>query len=62
MRERFSTPQEPDLNTRPGRDARDEVYATQHVNDDELRRFMGDDIEPIDLNQSRHEIKPTTWH
>ena len=36
--------------------------ATQPVYDDELRQFAGDEIEPLDLNESRAAIKPTTWH
>ena len=31
------------------------------VTDDEVRRFAGDDVEVIDLNQNRDRIQRTTW-
>lgn len=35
---------------------------TEPISQSDLHDFLGDDVEPVDLNQSRSEIKPTTWH
>ena len=40
----------------------EEAPATEPLNDAELRRLVGGDVEPIDLNLARTEVKPTVWH
>lgn len=34
---------------------------TRPVNED-ITRYLDDDVDIIDLDESRREVKPTTWH
>lgn len=38
-----------------------EDNSTRPVSNADVSRVMGE-VEPLDLNESRNDIKPTTWH
>jgi len=35
---------------------------TRPLSNEELESLLDGEVEPLDLNASRTEIKPTTWH
>ncbi len=32
------------------------------ISNEELKRTLGDEFEPIDVNASRGDVPPTVWH
>ena len=50
----------PNVNQRPPQQTV-ENNTTRPVSDLDVSRVMGE-VEPLDLNQDRNQIKETTWH